>query len=618
MRSPLRRALTLVAGAGPLVLICLVGLVARAAPADAHAELVSTTPAAGSQLDASPDQVLLEFTESVSAGDDAIEVLTSDGDRLDVGSPEHPDGHGAQVAVDLPALEDGSYVVAWRVVSSDSHPISGAFTFGVGVAPAGGANADAEAVLDDVLAGSGADRSLGAAYGVVRFVAFAGVVLLVGGAMFVALLWPAGADDRRARGLLAGGWWLTLAATALTIPLHAAYSAGGSLADTFDSSLLGDELGLRTGRTWVVRLLLLAVIAAVGRVLLARVTRAGRAQSGDAGDAGDDTPAERPDVLAWGGAPGELVALGALGLALLATVTLTGHAVSGDVIPIAAVTDLVHLAAVSVWLGGLALMFGAVLRLRPERGDDVERVAATFSEVAFAAVLVIVASGVVQAVRQVGSWAALTDTTYGRLLLVKVGLFVALLAAAAASRAWVRRRAAARVATLALSPGPGAAAASAEVGRTRLALLRQSVGVEVVLAIAVLAVTALLVNAVPGASAGSGAAGGEPFSTTVHGALTAVEISVDPAAVGPADVEIAVTDHAGSVFEPEEVTASLTLPERDLGPLDVPLTATGPGTYAAEDTEIPFAGTWLLEVDVRTSDIDQDQLAVDVPVAPVP
>jgi copper transport protein len=238
--------------------------------------------------------------------------------------------------------------------------------------------------------------------------------------------------------------------------------------------------------------------------------------------------------------------------------------------------------------------------------------------VAFAAVLVVVASGVVQAVRQVGSWAALTDTTYGRLLLVKVGLFVALLAAAAASRAWVRRRAAARLATLALSTGPGAAAASAEAGRTRLALLRQSVGVEVVLAIAVLAVTALLVNAVPGASIGSGAAGGEPFSTTVHGALTAVEISVDPAAVGPAEVEITVTDHAGGVLEPEEVTASLTLPDRNLGPLDVPLTPTGPGTYAAEDTEIPFAGTWLLEVDVRTSDIDQDQLAVDVPVAPVP
>jgi copper transport protein len=148
-----------------------------------------------------------------------------------------------------------------------------------------------------------------------------------------------------------------------------------------------------------------------------------------------------------------------------------------------------------------------------------------------------------------------------------------MLVAAAASRAWVRRRAAARVVPFALSPGPGAAAASPAGGRNRLALLRQSVGAEVALAVLVLAVTSLLVNAVPGATAsgvaGAGGAGGGPFSTTVHGNDVAVEVNVDPATAGPVDVHIYITDHGGFPIQPAEVTASLTLADRNVGPIDL-------------------------------------------------
>jgi copper transport protein len=229
--------------------------------------------------------------------------------------------------------------------------------------------------------------------------------------------------------------------------------------------------------------------------------------------------------------------------------------------------------------------------------------------------LVIVASGSVQAWRQLGSWDALVDTSYGRLLLVKVSFFVLMLAAAAASRSWVRQRAQARMASLALSPGPGAVRVSPS-GRAPLSVLRRSVAVEVGLAVAVLATTAALVNAVPGASVvDDGVAAGGTFSSTVHGSLTAIEVTVDPTAVGAADIDITVTDHVGEPLEPEEVTASLTLPERDIGPLDVALQPVGPGRYVAEATEIPFSGTWELEVVARTSDIDQDRVLFEVPVA---
>jgi copper transport protein len=579
------------AGAGVLVVaVATAGLALAPAPADAHAELVSTEPASGEQLDAAPERVVLRFTESVDVSDDAVEVLTADGDRIDIGDPGHPDGERSSVAVDLPGLDDGTYVVSWRVLSSDSHPVSGAFTFGVGDAAAALSDAAAQALVDDALAGAGSDRLVGISYGIVRFAAFAGVVVLVGGAVFVAALWPAGVEAPRARRTLAGAWWVALGATVLSIPLQATYAVGGSLADAFEPSVLGDELGARTGRTWLVRLVLLAAVAVVGRRMARRATEG-------------HTQAFLPATIVGG-------------LALLATITVTGHAVAGDLVGLAVVTDLVHLSAVSVWLGGLALLLGAVLWPIGGVGDGrAEAIATRFSDVAFGAVLVIIASGVVQAWRQLGSWDALVDTSYGRLLMVKVGFFVLLVAAAAASRSWVRQRARARTASLALSPGPGAVRASPS-GRAPLSVLRRSVAAEVALAVAVLAVAAALVNAVPGATAvdDANAATGGLFNTTVHGSLTAIQVTVDPAAVGPTEVEINVSAHDGSSVDPEEVTSSLTLPERNIGPLDLTLQRLGPGQYVAQGAQIPFSGTWELEVVARTTDIDQDRVIVEVPV----
>ncbi len=236
-----------------------------------------------------------------------------------------------------------------------------------------------------------------------------------------------------------------------------------------------------------------------------------------------------------------------------------------------------------------------------------------FSQVAFVCVLVLVASGSIQAWRQIGGYDNLFDTTYGRLLVIKVLLVCGMVIGAAVSRAWVRDRAAARAAAMSLSPGPGAVAASPDRDAATLSVLRRSVGAEVALGVAVLAVTALLVNSVPGASA-SGPAG--PFETQLHTDSYMVTVDVSPAAVGQNDVRLSVTDHGGAPLadEPEEVTATLRLPAQELGPIPVDLVAGGEGKYRAESTEFPFAGEWELDVVVRTSEFDEDQLQTTVPI----
>jgi copper transport protein len=551
------------------------------ARADAHAELLSTEPAAGEHLATAPDQVVLHFSEAVNLGDDLVRVLDSKGDEVDADDPVHLNGERSSVALPLPPLEDGGYVVSWRVISSDGHPVGGAFTFRVGDASASAPGED-QALINDVLGGSGqGDTVLGVAYGIARFAAFVGITVLVGAIAFVAWLWPAGRDDRRARRIGAVAWWTALVATVACIPLYAAYVVGGTLGDALDLSLIGNELGHQNGRAWLARALLLVVIG-----LVARSKRADR----------------------W--------VLSGLGAALLVTISLTGHAVSGDLVPLAFVTDLAHLGAVSVWLGGLAVLIGSLLwRESADRSDDeVATIVGRFSQVAFGAVMVIVVSGAIQGWRQVGTYDALFDTAYGRLLVFKVLLVAGMLVAASFSRTWIRNRAAAGARAMALSPGPGAVAASADRGPAGLAVLRRSVAAEVALAVSVLAVTAMLVNAVPGSSAGDAGPGG-PFATQVHGETLMVQVAVDPVTVGQSDVKLTVTDHGLNPIEPEEVQASLTLPERDLGPITLTLENTGPGEYVASDVEIPYPGEWQLDMAVRTSDIDQTLLETAVPVS---
>lgn len=556
-------------------LLGLVVLVVGASPAAAHAELQETQPGGGSVLSRSPRQVVLRFSEPVEVSFGSIRVFGQDGERLDTAQPAHPDGRSDAVELDLPGLDGGAYVVTWRVLSADSHPVRGAFTFRVGPAPAGAD--DTQALAQRLLNAQGGSTSVGAAYGAVRFAIFVALVLLVGGTAFVLALWPAGFDDRRVRRLLVGAWVIAVAGTALGIGLQGAYGGGLSLADALKPSVFEAVLETRFGRVWATRLALL-MVAAVVLWLLARRPRPG-------------------------GAPALVVTAALVGTALLATPGMAGHAATGSLVPLAVATDVVHLGAVSFWLGGLATLVVALL----PRGelDALRVVVPRFSRAAFAAVIVILATGTLQGWRQVGSVDALTSTTYGRLLVTKIVLFAAMVGVAATSRSWVRRRY--RTPQLAVSAGPGAVAA--EDATAGLGRLRRSVVAEVAVAAVVLAVTSLLVNAVPAKVALA-----KPYSAELVAKDVLFEVTVDPAKAGPVDLHVYTLTPAGTVRDVEEITAKLSLPAKDVGPITAPLRRAGPGHFAAYGFDLPIPGAWRLELAARLSDVDQVKAFTEVPV----
>jgi copper transport protein len=521
--------------------IALAAIVVTAAPAAAHATLVATEPAAGAKLDAPPQAVTLTFNEAVEVALGGIRVYDAKAQRVVTSKPTHPGGSSSKVAVTLPALDDGSYVVTWRVVSADSHPVHGAFTFHVGTtAPA----SDTGPLAKRLLNADGGSRPVGIASGLVRFATFAGLVVLVGGAAFVLTVWPDGLGHPRTKKLL----WLALLtcalATALGLALQGATGAGLGLGAAFKPAVLRDVAGTRYGTVALARLALLALAAAWLAFAPKRTTGA------------------------------------VIGLGLLATPGLAGHAAAGDLAALALTADVAHLAAVSIWLGGLVILTTTVLTAK-----TVQR----FSDVALIAVAVIVVTGTFQGWRQVASIPGLTDTTYGRLLLIKVGLFVVMVGLAYAGRKWVRHR---------------KGGAEPPLGK-----LRRSVAAEAVVAVVILAVTAGLVDATPAKVALA-----RPYSTELTTPKLLIDVTLDPAKAGPVALHLYTLTPEGTQRAVEEVTARLTLTQPPVGPIDVPLVVAGPGHYVVYGFDLPLPGAWRLDVTARLTDIDQVQASTTINV----
>ncbi|HEV7686715.1 MAG TPA: copper resistance protein CopC [Acidimicrobiia bacterium] len=549
-----------------------------AAPAFAHAQLTSTEPVGGTALATSPSRVVLRFGESVEIPLGSVRVFASpSGKQVETGAAGHADGQGNAVAVKVPKLDKGTYIVTWRVTSADAHPVHGAFTFVVGSGKGGAGDA---ALVEKLLSSGGGSTTVGAVYAVIRFAAFSALVLLVGGFAFLALVWRGGAALPRARRLLWAAWGAAVVTTAVGIPVQGVYAAGLPLSKVASSTVLSGVLDERFGKVWGARLVLLALMALV-LVALGRRPVA-------------DGAALPPAIRAAGGV---------LGVGLLLTPGLAGHASTQDLVPLAVASDVVHLVSVSLWLGGLAMLAVAVLPRRLP--DELAAVVPRFSRIAFGAVIAILATGTFQGWREVRSKAALTDTTYGRLLIVKVVLFAVLVALGALSRRFVQARY--RVPAARLSFGPGTDTADPD-GET-VTQLRKTVGAETVLAVVVLAVTALLVNAQPARSALA-----QPYSTEMRSDTVWVDVTVDPAKAGPAALHFYTLSPQGSQQEVQDLTVTLSLPSQDVGPLTVPVTRAGPGHFSAYNFNIPLRGQWKLEVKALLSDIDETTVSATIPV----
>lgn len=647
IRRPLAKAGLLAA----LVGVVFGLLLAVAGPASAHAALTGSDPQDGAVVDTAPKQVTLTFSEQVAVGEGSIRILDPNGKRADTEAAPLDLHSGSTVKYGVAlhtGLPDGTYTVAWQAVSADSHPVSGAFTFSIG------APSETTVALPENEAGGGL---VGTLYDIARYAAYAGFIVLAGGAAFVLACWQRGAGARPLQRLVVRGWMTLTAATLAMLLLRNPYTGSGKLADAFDLDGLKAVLDTKPGAALVSRLLLLGASALFIAVLFGAFAKR-------------EDEREKKDLtfgLAIGGA---VIAAGIAG-----TWALAEHASTGIQPGIAMPVDVLHLLAVATWLGGLAALLVALYRTPDVTADAVRR----FSRIAFGSVLVVAATGIYQSWRQLGSWSALTGTGYGQLLLVKVGLVAVLVGVASVSRRWTARLAAGGVAVAApkaeteaaaeagtpaaeaapdpepdlMSQDPAsqdatsqdparavqlarqkAAVATAERKRVRDADpdrsgLRRSVLAEVGVAVALLAVTTILTSTEPGrteeeaarasSAAAAPAASGPvnltlPFDTGGENGKGTVRVDIDPGRTGTNVLHLWIEDVNGKAMDVPEVKVALTLKSKDIGPLPVVPVRLAEGHWTSTGVQIPIAGNWNVSATVRTSDIDQTTVDKNVKI----
>ncbi|OIK26529.1 copper resistance CopC/CopD family protein [Streptomyces malaysiense] len=611
-----------------LFLAALGALLAGAAPASAHAALTGSDPAQGAVVQQPPAQVSLTFSEKVAMNGDSLRVLDPKGRAVQTGAPGNV--RGTTYAVRLKGgLGKGTYTVTYEVVSADSHPVAGAYTFSIG------------APSRTVVSGTGPTVGggvVGGLYQVGRYVSYAGYIVLVGGAAFVLLCWRRGAGVRALQRLVVGGWLALTAATLWLLLLRGSYTTSGKVADVFDLGLLGQVLETKPGAALVSRLLLLAAAALFIAVLFGTYQRR-------------EEGTEKRDLTFGLGAGGVVVAAG-----LATSWAMSEHASVGLQPGIAMPVDVVHLLAVAAWLGGLTALLAALYRA--PAGTPVEAAAVRrFSRLAFGSVVALVATGVYQSWRQLGSWSAFTDTRYGQLLLAKIALVAVMVGLASVSRRWTGRlvdqgaegkratgdagaeKASVSAAKATAGPaaeGSGDSRRAAQLARQRAAMdaarrkrlrdgdvgrfgLRRSVLAEAAVAVVLLAVTTALTQTEPGrteqeAKAATGTvtapANGSlslslPFDTGGANGKGVVALDIDPAHAGANSLHVFVRKPGGQLFDVPELRIALTLEAKKIGPLSVTPEHITTGHWSADGVQIPMAGDWKIDVTVRTSDIDE-------------
>ena len=518
----------------------------------AHALLIASDPGAGVTLSEPPTEALLTFGEAPDPKLTTVRVLDSTGNDQAAGPVETVAGKPEQLRVPLKALADGVFTVAWRTVSAvDGHVAAGSFAFGVGVPPPTGSS------TGGVEGGSGGSASIPAT--IARWLFFVGLITLFGAGFLGFAIQP---RPPRQVALMAGAGWLLFAIGTLAVIAAQWADAGVGFGAFFGSSV---------GSGAIQRLVLAAVAGVVVGALLLR-----------------------PSAPRWLFG----FAAAAAGGAMLVDV-LNGHAASGGSWLLQVAVQWLHIAAVGIWIGGLAAL---LLAVRGLPSDDKAKAVRRFSTWAGLAIAAVAATGFLRALSEVKTFEALFGTGFGLIVIFKT-LALGLLALLGATNRFF----------------------NVPVAGITLRGLRRVGSVELVVGVTVLAATGLLANLAPPSAAGSTqepaarpvVAVGSDFGTSVR-----VRLLVQPGALGFNQFTAAAADYdSGAPVAASSIALRFQLASRSgVGASTLDLSPSGSGRFTARSGNLSLDGIWTITATVAGPDGTVEVplvVATKVPTEPV-
>ncbi len=408
-----------------------------------------------------------------------------------------------------------------------------------------------------------------------RVLYFAAALLVAGVVFFVVFIatpaWRGDEDGNVAvtvRAQLAWLAWfgvgLALTSGAVWLVVTAAAMSDRAPSEIFSDNVLATVLTQTTfGRAWLVRLIVTCLLAALFVPFFA--VRALKSSSLD-------------------------VIMTVLAAVLVGSLAWAGHAAGGLGVEAALhpVADVLHLIAAAAWVGALlplVILFTAVAR--NEGAIAIARTATTrFSTLGVAGVGTILATGIVNTWYLAGSIDALTETKYGRLLLIKIVLFLTMVAIAAVNR---------------LRLTPRLLQKDTDTHRDALRKLRRNAGIEVLAGAAVIAIVGVLGTMAPGSHANHhSTSGGVPADATfqhIHSEQGMADVMIEPGKVGTAQATIRLWNDDLEPLAADKVTLSLTAPSPGSKPATRPATLNSNGAWVVDGVALPEPGNWTVTVD---------------------
>jgi copper transport protein len=533
------------------------------ATAFAHAALLRTLPQASGTVNTPPKEVALTYTEAVEPRFAIVSVTDAAAHQMTAGAPRRSPADRDTLLVPLHHLREGWYLVYWRVISVDGHPVRGAFTFAVGPNP----GPAPQFVIPSISETAATPRLL-----IARWAVFLSVMAAIG---LVALrLAVARPVVRRVSGTRL---------RAVTVAFSVA-SAVGLVAIPVYTLLATAEFALRSFFAWGALVPLIRA-SAFGRGFLDLWLCFALFVLAAAAAIRIDRPEREQRSIA------ELVA--ALGVILAGGATLlvpglSGHAAQTSPRGLSLLFDWAHLVAGSIWVGGLIGLL-VLWRSLPAASRIAGLVVAVprFSNTALGSVLLLVGSGIGASFLHMPTLQSLWQTSYGQALLVKIGLV--LTAAVLASGNLLRAK-----------PRLG----RPEVGVDAARLLRRLVAGETLLVAAAVFAAAVLSSLAPPskalASIGSAAAhvGPGPVSQIVrrNGYTFDFGLSPNRAAV-PNSFAVKIT-RGGKPVTGAEVVVTFEMLDMEMGNQAYRLREVDPGLYSHAAPALVMVGHWGLSFDV--------------------
>jgi copper transport protein len=537
------------------------------AAASAHAALVRTVPTASVILDRAPPLVQLTYTEAVEPRFATVSVTDAAGTRETAGAPRRSAADPKTLVVPVRHVGPGWYLVYWRVISVDGHPVRGAFTFAVGPNPGPAPQFQIPSISE-----TAATPRLIAARSVVfvSFMAAVGLFLLrIATARPVVRRVP----ETRLRALsIAFGIASVVALIAIPVyvlmataqfALRSAFAIG-ALVPLFRDSAFG------RGYTDLELVFALFVVAAGLALWVDRPERDRRSIA---------------EIISVAGAV-------AAAAAVLLVPGLAGHAAQTSPRGVTVLCDWLHLAAGSIWVGGLIgllVLWWSFPVARRTAGLVV--CVPRFSNTAFVSVLTLIGSGIGASLIHFPTFASLWQTSYGQALLVKIGLLSVAMLLASVNLLRTRPR------LLAFRARP-------ELGPGATMLLRRLVGGEVLLVVSAVTAAAVLSSLAPPAKAlakeggASARVGPGPVAETVdkNGYHVVVRVAPNRAAV-PNTFQLRLT-RSGKAVHGAEIVSGFTMLDMEMGTQSYAMKETAPGVYVRSAPALVMVGHWALSFEI--------------------